>query len=148
MFISRQNQLHPSCFHQHICCKDIVNLFFWILYACLATHTINDTIILYKTFMFICRQKINLIPHAFMEILQRYETYFGNFGHAWLHSPEIIVSPCRRLQCLSACKKQTSSFTSFIRYYSLENPANWLADSILAYNPRPRILPDMMVKYQ
>ena len=101
-----------------------------------------------RKLMFICRQKINFIPHAFMEILQRYETYFGYFGHAWLHSPIIIVSPCTRLQCLSACKKQTSSFTSFVRYYSLENPTNWLVDSILDHNPRSRILPDMVVKYQ
>ena len=86
--------------------------------------------------------------HGFMEILQRYETYFGYFGHAWLHSPKIIVSPCRRLQCLSACKKQTSSSTSFIRYYSQENPANWLVDTILAHNLRPRILPNMVVTCQ
>ena len=58
--------------------------------------------------MFVCRQKINFTIHAFMEILQWYETYFGYFGHAWLHSPKMIVSTCRRLQCLSACKKQTS----------------------------------------
>ena len=66
--------------------------------------------------MFFCRQKINFIIHAFMEILQRYKTYFEYFEHAWLHSPKMIVSTCRRLQCLSAWKEQTSSFTSFVIY--------------------------------
>ena len=44
-------------------------------------------------------------------------------------------------------KKWTSSFTSFLRYYMLRNPAIWLADTILA---QPKILQDMglVVKYQ
>ena len=41
-----KNQLHPSCLPWHIYCKDIVNLLFWVLWACLATYTISDTIIL------------------------------------------------------------------------------------------------------
>ena len=54
--------------------KDIVNLLFWVLWACLATQTQNakNTINLHKTFLFICRQKINFSLHAFLEILQRY----------------------------------------------------------------------------
>ena len=60
-------------------------------------------------------------------------SYFGYFGHAWLHTPKMIVSTCTRLWCLSVCKKQTSSFTSFLRYYILKNPAVWLADSILIH---------------
>ena len=57
---------------------------------------------------------------------------------------------CGRLQCLSSCQKYTSSFTSFLRYYILKNPVIWLADSILAYNLRLGILPDMglLVKHQ
>ena len=35
-------QLHPSHFSWHIYCKDIVNLLFWVLWACLATHTQSD----------------------------------------------------------------------------------------------------------
>ena len=61
-------------------------------------------------------------------------SYFGYFGHAWLHTPKMIVSTCTRLWCLSACKKYTSSFTSFLRYYILKNPAIWLADSIQNQN--------------
>ena len=87
---------------------------------------------------------------SFPMLLWRYwkvmQTCFGYFGHACLHSPKMIVSTRRRLWCLSACKKYTSSFTSFLRYYSLKNPATLLPDSILAHNIRPRILPDMVVK--
>ena len=38
-----------------------------------------------------------LHPHAFLEILQDIQTYFGYFGHAWLHIPKMIVLTCRRL---------------------------------------------------
>ena len=57
-------------------------------------------------------------------------SYFGYFGHAWLHTLKMIKSTCTRLWWLSVYKKQTSSFTSFLRYYILKNPAIWLADSI------------------
>ena len=50
-------------------CKDIVNWLFLVLWACLATHTQNDTITLQKTSMFICMQKIDLIIHFFLTIL-------------------------------------------------------------------------------
>ena len=131
--------------------KDIVNLLFWVLWACLATQTQSDTINLQKTFVFICRQKINITPMLFWRYCEDIQTsYFGHFGHAWLHKLKMIVSTCRRLQCLSACQEYTSSFTSFLRYYILKNPAIWLADSILAHNSITRILPDigLVVNYQ
>ena len=53
-------------------CKGIVANLFLVLWSCLATHTQSYTIILWKTFVCIYRQKINLISHAFMKILQRY----------------------------------------------------------------------------
>ena len=40
--------------------------------GCLAMHTQSDTINLLKMLVFISRQKINFIPHAFREILQIY----------------------------------------------------------------------------
>ena len=95
--------------------------------------------------------KNQLQPYAFLEILQRYtKSYFAYSGHACLCKPKQIVSTCRRLRCLSASQKYTSSFISFLRYYILKNPAILLADSILAHNSRTRILPDMrlVVKYQ
>ena len=48
---------------------------FWILWACLAKQAQRDTINLYKTFVFICRQKMNFIPHALLEILQRHANF-------------------------------------------------------------------------
>ena len=71
------------------------------------------------------------------------QTYFGYFGHAWLYTTKLIVSTCGRLQCLSACQKSSSSFTSSLRYYILKNPAIFLADSIWAHNWTPSVLPDM-----
>ena len=42
--------------------------------------------------------------------------YFGYFGQAWLDAPIMIVSSCRKLLHLSACRKTTSSPTFFWRY--------------------------------
>ena len=110
--------------------KDIVNLFFGYLGHPGYANQIG-TIKLQKTFEFIGRQKINFTPMLFWRYCKDMQTsYFGYFGHAWLHTPKMIVSTCTRLWCLSVCKKQTSSFTSFLRYYILKNPAIWLADNI------------------
>ena len=92
--------------------------------ACLAMQNQSDTINFQKTFMFICRQKINFTPMLFWRYCKNMQTsYFGYFGHAWLNTSRMIVSNCRRLLCLSACQKYTSSLTSFLRYYILKNPA-------------------------
>ena len=71
MFICKQN-INSSFTFAGRCCKDILKLLFWVLWGCLDTHTLSDTINLQKTFVFIWRQKINFISHAFLEILQRY----------------------------------------------------------------------------
>ena len=68
-------------------------------------------------------------------------SHFGYFGHAWLQTPKMIVSSCRRLWCFSVCQNKTSSFISFLRHYILKNSAIWLADRILANNSRTRIFP-------
>ena len=61
----------------------------------------SDTINLWKTFVFICRQKINFIPMLFWRYCKDMQTsYFWCFGHAWLHMLKMIVSTCRRL-CMS-----------------------------------------------
>ena len=99
----------------------------------------------------ICMQKINYITHFFLKILQRNSTriVLGNLDIPG-YTPKMIVLTCKRLQCLFACQKYTSSLTSFLRYYILKNLAIWLADSILAHNSRGRILPNMglLMKYQ
>lgn len=69
---------------------------------------------------------------------------FGYFGHFWLCVPKMMVSTCGKRQCLSACRKWTSSFTSFLKYYIINNPAIWLANSTLAFNSRSGILPSIL----
>ena len=53
-------------------CREIAKFLFWVIWACLATHTENDSGTLKKPLTFISRQKINFILHVFLEILQRY----------------------------------------------------------------------------
>ena len=56
--------------------------------------------------IFICRQKINFIPHIFWGYYKDLGTsYFGYFEHAWLRTPRMIVSTCRKFQFLSVCQK-------------------------------------------
>ena len=57
-------------------CKDIVNWLFLVLWTCLAMRTESDIITLKTNIVFICRQKINFIPHAIMEIFQRYTNFW------------------------------------------------------------------------
>ena len=52
------------------------------------------------------------------------QTYFANFGHAWLHSPKMIV-----FNAYWHAKNKTSQFTSFLQYYILKNPAIWFVAS-------------------
>ena len=67
-----------------------------------------------KPLMFICRQKINFILHVFLDILHTCNFWYS--GHAWLCTTKVIVSTCRKLLCLSACKKSTSYPTFFSGY--------------------------------
>ena len=126
-----------------------LKILFWVLWACLAMQTQSDTIKMNKTLVFICEQRSNFAFHAFLEILQKCANlFFRYFGYAWLHTskmiisacrilqclllhtPKMIVSTCRGVQCLSTSQKYTSSFTFFLRYCVLKNPAVWLADNI------------------
>ena len=52
--------------------KDITNLVFLGLWACLTTSVKSESINLWKTLMFTCMQKINFILNFFLEILQRF----------------------------------------------------------------------------
>ena len=53
-------------------CKEIANLLFWLIWACLATPTWNDTITFMKPSTFISMEKINFNLHVFLDILQKY----------------------------------------------------------------------------
>ena len=85
----------------------------------LATPVKKDTINLLKTLMFPCMQKINCIPNFILEISQRHYKFFwvletGLAKH--IKTVTKVVSTCRKFKCLSACKKSTSSLTTFLRY--------------------------------
>ena len=127
-------------------------LAFWVLWACLSAQTQ----ILLTCRKLSCLSKKNvgkkmqaknqlhrplLHPLLFWKYWKdMYSSYFGYLEYAWLHTPKIRVSTCRRVQCLSACQKYPWSITSFLRYYILKNPTIWLADGILTHNSRTRIL--------
>ena len=74
-------------------CKDIANLLFQLLWACLGTHTQSEIINLQKAFVFICRQKFNFIPHAFLEILQRYTNFLQQLNYTLIPFSSSIFSP-------------------------------------------------------
>ena len=93
--------------------------------------TNNDSITLYETLMPkllkpTCR-KLYVYLHVknqlhisllFWDITKTLQScYFENFGNDWPSPSKIILSICRTLSCLSACKKSTSSFTAFLRYW-------------------------------
>ena len=92
---------------------------------------------------FICRQKINFTFHIFLELFFYYKDIVnlsGYFGHVRLYTPKVILSIYRKLLCLSAGKKSTSSpcFSE-----------DWLV-STLVDNSRTRIFPiiGLVLKYQ
>ena len=85
----------------------------------LATPVNKDSINLLKNLMFPCMQKINCIPNFVLEISQRHYKFFwvletGLAKH--IKTVTKVVSTCRKFKCLSACKKSTSSLTTFLRY--------------------------------
>ena len=66
-------------------------------------------------------KKSTSFPMFFWRYFKDMQTcYFGYFGHAWQHTPKIIISSCGKLRCLSKCQK---SFIYFLRYYILKNSA-------------------------
>ena len=69
-----------------------------------------------KTFVFICRHKINFILLVFLEIFQRHTNFL--FWVLWT---------CLTRHTQKDSMKLTSSFTSFLRCYILKNSAISLA---------------------
>ena len=87
-------------------------------------------------------QKMNFIPQVFLEALQKYANFL--FWVLWacltMHTQNDSITR-RKNRCISLCQRWTSSFTFFLRYYILKNLVIWMADNILDYNSRTRILP-------
>ena len=63
-------------------CRDIANLLFWKVWEYLTIPIKNHSINLQETFMLICMQKINLMIHFFLNILQGNSNLviLGNLG--------------------------------------------------------------------
>ena len=99
VYLQAKNQIHPSRFSW-----DITNLLFWVPGACQATHTQSYTISSCRKLSCLSAGKKSAsFPLLFWRYYEDMQTYFGYFGHAWLHTPTMIVSTCKRLWCLSAC---------------------------------------------
>ena len=67
-------------------------------------YTQSDTMYLEKVFVYL-QAKNELYPQCFSGGIAGHANYFGYFGHAWLQTPKMIASACRRFQCLFACQK-------------------------------------------
>ena len=55
------------------------------------------------------------------------QTYFGYFGHAWLHTPKMIVPTCRRLWCVSACQKMNFIIHIFFEILHFKESCNLIS---------------------
>ena len=88
-------------------------------------HTPRMIVSISRNCWYLFTKKIQLIVHVFLEILQMIlQTYFEYFEHAWLRTPEVVLSTCRKPSCLSASKKSTSFSTFFLEI--LQRYANFL----------------------
>ena len=111
-------------------CKDIVNLLFWVLWACLAMHTQSDTI----NFHDYLHAKNQLHPPCFFGDISKIckLVTLGTLGMPSYTHPKRYCHLSTLM--FIYIPKIPLSLTSFLRYYILNNPAIWLANSILAHN--------------
>ena len=85
--------------------------------------------------MFICMQKINLMFLGYCKEITN--LLFWRFWECLTIPLKIIVSICRKLSCLSACKKLISSLTFFIRYCKeIANLLFWLFGHTWSHKPK------------
>ena len=67
IYLQAKEPLQPHVFLEIL--HRYANFLFWVLWACLDTHTQNGSINLQKILKFLCIPEINLIIHFFLEIL-------------------------------------------------------------------------------
>ena len=120
--------------------KDITNLLFWVLWACLATYNQSDLSTCWKRSCLSAGKISTSSPSIFFwrYCKDMHISYFGYFGHVWLRILKMIVSTRRKFRCLSVCRKYFLSFTSLLRHYILRNSAIWLANTMLVLNSGTR----------
>ena len=87
-------------------CKEIENLLFWVLLECPTTPKLIVSIWrnLWCSFHF---------PWHIANMLQIW--YSGYFGQAWLHTPKMILAPCRKLSHFYLQAKEPLHFPCFSR---------------------------------
>ena len=128
-------------------CKFIVNWLFLVLWVCLATHIQSDTIALQKNVVFICRQKINFISPAFVEILQRYVNLFWvlwAYLFTLTQNDSIILWKTSIFTCMQKINCIIHFFLAILHFKESCNLIGWQP---FGHNLSPEILPDMLVKY-
>ena len=93
-------------------------------------------------------------PKWYYQLVKKFHSYlhanlWGTLGMPGCTLPKWKHQLVRKVHVYLHAKNKLHPFTSFLRYYILKNPENWLADSILAHNSRSRILPDvgLVVKF-
>ena len=91
-----ENQLHPSCFPW-----DIAKIFKLVVFATFGLSGYGQP----KWYYHLVEKLCVYLQAITVFICKGMQTYFGYFAYAWLNSPKMIVLLCRRLWCLSACKK-------------------------------------------
>ena len=88
--------------------------------------------------MFVCMQQINLISNfcycCFLRCCKDIANFlFWEHWECFIIPIKIMVSICSKLSCLSACKKSTSSPTSFLWHCKeIENLLFWVIWACLA----------------
>ena len=112
-----------------IYCINITNLLFWVFWTCLTT-SIKKDVNLWKlwnlsackkwtpfltSFLRYCKDITNLLLWVIWECLIMPVNNDGKTLQKMLMS-KVFRSTCRKLWYLSACKKSTSSLTSFLKY--------------------------------
>ena len=113
-------------------CKNIVDLLFWVLWACLIIATKNDGICFKETLILFFMQKIKFISYLFLaKIVQL--CYFGYIRHAW--------PPTTKQQYLPV-----GTFGVYLHFFleilHFNKFSVWLATTILNDNLRKRLLSD------
>ena len=119
MFINKQKInfiLHVALAYS----KDIVNLLFWVLWACLAAHTQSDAIIF--------REKINFIAHAFMEILQKCANLFWIFWACLVTLTQIGSINLLKTAIIICMQKTNFIIHFFFKILQFKESCNYVRD--------------------
>ena len=121
-------------------CKHIVNLFFLVLWACLATYIQSDTIVLWETFVFISRQKINFIPCFCVDIPMICKLIFVILDMPVSTHPKWQYHLAEDFDFyLHAKNKLHHSLLMILHFKESCNLIGW---QHFGHNSRPKILPD------